>query len=1454
MAHSSEAADSDVTRPDVVDELRLTILSGSNLPQISIPRKYPRALVVLRVLDQTWRTKVSERSRDPQWGNEFGLRGDSSSVLKVELKVSRRLGISQSEQLVGTAEVRFEELREKQRQAHEKNIDHVTFDLQVASSELSEPQPSISIRVHRGSALDRAQARATSAEDDYQRMRTGPALPTVPAGTSDAGSSAQDAAKAMGSAKEVKALYKTTLDSVEVFVKMVDAFADIHPYVRAAWTALSAGYKIAVAQKDRDDALCELLESMTTALGFVYRFDKTALHKVDRGVILQIAEKTNECALFIKKYCTTESFALRAAKGLFSNDGDEIARFKNDFDLLRRDLDTGAILSLTEGLSDVNKDLYKIGEGVESIIRNVDRTALAVDRAALAVNLTALTVDRTAQMATLDKLPYAAGASWSPESGCLLDTREALLEEIMRWIRGPSASGGAEIFCLTGVAGSGKTAIAHTVARRCHEEGILASSFFFNREFEERNRPDKLLSTMARDLARYPNICGQLSSALEADQSLATASLSRQFTHLVAEPCGRHTFGASIALVLDALDEINSPPDVLKIFRDDFHKLPQAFRLFVTSREMEYIDIYFSRSPHVRLRTIDLGAGVNLSDLRTYIYWRFGDIAEKFGLETSWPDEGLKNLFISRAQGLFQWAAAVFQALECAYDPAGELEALLAGLQTGLSPEEKMDEIYSKILQAYKWNALGFRRDYGLVMGTILAAKRPLSVSALQTLHPGIPNISKLLSRLGALLTGWRCPSQPVQILHLSLRDFLTARASNNAPFYIRENDHSRRLGLFCLAFINENLKPDTPGVGYLKSDLPGIPTITKNQVSEELWYACEFWAAHVLEFKAPVPTELVELLRKFLSAQLIPWMEVCTSVDSFKGSQHVRTWIQSVFTEDIGFMSDKLNSRLARALVNISDRLSYMDRREEALSAIQEAVELCRRPIEGEPTSFTSNLAHSLHKLSIRLSGVGCREDALAAIREAVDLRRQLAQDRPAAFNPNLAKSLNSLSNYLSGLGHREDALAAVREAVDLCRQLTPDHPAAFSPHLAMSLSNLSHRLSDLGHREDALAAIREAVGLHQQLAEDRPTTFNPNLASSLNSLSNHLSSLGQREDALTAIREAVSLRRRLAQDRPTAFNPHLAMSLNDLSGRLSDLGHREDALAAIREAVDLHQQLAQDHPAAFNPHLAMSLSNFSHRLSDLGHREDALAAIREAVDLHQQLARDRPAAFNPNLASSLNSLSNHLSGLGQREDALAAIREAVDLRRRLAEDRPTAFNPSLASSLNSLSNHLSSLGQREDALAAIREAVGLHRQFAEDHPTAFNPHLAISLNDLSNRLSDLGHQEDALTAVREAVGLCRQLAQDHPAMFNPDLARSLHHLSLCLSALNHQEDALVAAKEAVELYRPLANSIPAVFKSELANSLRLLSWLLRDLGWEDAVAAETEADMLNPSRVPSA
>jgi hypothetical protein len=55
------------------------------------------------------------------------------------------------------------------------------------------------------------------------------------------------------------------------------------------------------------------------------------------------------------------------------------------------------------------------------------------------------------------------------------------------------------------------------------------------------------------------------------------------------------------------------------------------------------------------------------------------------------------------------------------------------------------------------------------------------------------------------------------------------------------------------------------------------------------------------------------------------------------------------------------------------------------------------------------NRFATSVGRLGIRLSNLGRREEALAATQEAVDIYRRLAQARPDAFLPDLATSLNN-------------------------------------------------------------------------------------------------------------------------------------------------------------------------------------------------------------------------------------------------------------------------------------------------------------------------------------------------------------------------------------------------------------------------------------------------------------
>jgi tetratricopeptide (TPR) repeat protein len=124
-----------------------------------------------------------------------------------------------------------------------------------------------------------------------------------------------------------------------------------------------------------------------------------------------------------------------------------------------------------------------------------------------------------------------------------------------------------------------------------------------------------------------------------------------------------------------------------------------------------------------------------------------------------------------------------------------------------------------------------------------------------------------------------------------------------------------------------------------------------------------------------------------------------------------------------------------------------------------------------------------NLISLSNRLSELGRREEALDAIEEAVTAYRQLAAARPDAFLPDLAMSLNNQSSCLSDLGRHEEALDAIEEAVTIRRQLTAARPRVYTARLASSLRVWAAILASLGKNSEAAEVAAEAAQL------ERPT-----------------------------------------------------------------------------------------------------------------------------------------------------------------------------------------------------------------------------------------------------------------------------------------------------------------------------------------------------------------------------
>ena len=70
----------------------------------------------------------------------------------------------------------------------------------------------------------------------------------------------------------------------------------------------------------------------------------------------------------------------------------------------------------------------------------------------------------TVESIDLNDMPYATGARYIQEEGCLPGTRESVIREICDILNDP-AEDAPRVCLLTGAAGSGKSAVAHSIAR-----------------------------------------------------------------------------------------------------------------------------------------------------------------------------------------------------------------------------------------------------------------------------------------------------------------------------------------------------------------------------------------------------------------------------------------------------------------------------------------------------------------------------------------------------------------------------------------------------------------------------------------------------------------------------------------------------------------------------------------------------------------------------------------------------------------------------------------------------------------------------------------------------------------------------------------------------------------------------------------------------------------------------
>ena len=166
-------------------------------------------------------------------------------------------------------------------------------------------------------------------------------------------------------------------------------------------------------------------------------------------------------------------------------------------------------------------------------------------------------------------------------------TRVTALQDIMAHLFAPIDSS-IRIVAVCGMAGSGKSTIAKTIAKHIDKEKRLAASFFFSREYEERKRLAAVPATLALQLSAYSfKFCQLLIEALESDGTqLDQAESHLQFQKLVVDLLVKLPASTTpIVIILDALDECDDRgARLLKWLSVCIEQIPPHIRFLITGR------------------------------------------------------------------------------------------------------------------------------------------------------------------------------------------------------------------------------------------------------------------------------------------------------------------------------------------------------------------------------------------------------------------------------------------------------------------------------------------------------------------------------------------------------------------------------------------------------------------------------------------------------------------------------------------------------------------------------------------------------------------------------------------------------------------------------------------------------------------------------------------------------
>jgi len=391
----------------------------------------------------------------------------------------------------------------------------------------------------------------------------------------------------------------------------------------------------------------------------------------------------------------------------------------------------------------------------------------------------------TADLAVLNNCRRARGAAYEHgnRQGCLRGTREVVLNEIESWIKDFDKS---PVFWLNGLAGTGKSTIAETIAERAFADGLLGASFFCSRDFEDRSDMHFIFPTLAFQLAHtFPDFRAHLVPLLRSNPDIIDQSLYNQMERLVVEPL--RLAKVSTVIVVDALDECkdDGPSSAILSVLGWLVKQIPGVKFFITGRPEPRIKTGF-RLPLKDATKVfvlhDVHPDSINSDILLFLKQELSKLARWHQLE-GWPSDEHISLLCQRAAGLFIYAVATVKFLSKTHLPEQQLNVIVNLPQctihegkTEVKPCTTLDSLYMSVLRAaFGEEGPEVVSQLQSIIGAVVLLVNPLPLSGIAELTNLDPRqVTRLLTAVQSLLILDEDPTQPVKPFHKSFHDFVT--------------------------------------------------------------------------------------------------------------------------------------------------------------------------------------------------------------------------------------------------------------------------------------------------------------------------------------------------------------------------------------------------------------------------------------------------------------------------------------------------------------------------------------------------------------------------------------------------------------------------------------------------------------------------------------------------------